>query len=165
MPFLKSVLYVFFCGVLSHFIGEALPRKWFRYDRFPFAVWKWERGGRIYDRICIREWKDRMPDMSRVMKDMMPKRLPLFPTAAQVRALIRETCVAEAIHVALCVAAQGITIFWDGPIGAFLALITILGNLPFIIIQRYNRPMLVSLAERLEEREERRQHACADSIG
>jgi len=165
MPFLKSVLYVFFCGVLSHFIGEALPRKWFHYDRFPFAAWKWERGGRIYDRLRIREWKDRMPDLSRVMKDMVPKRLPLFPTAAQVRRLIQETCVAEAVHIALCITAYGIEFFWAGPMGSFLALITILGNIPFIIIQRYNRPMLVALAERLEEREERRHHACADSVG
>ena len=65
----------------------------------------------------------------------------------------------------LCITAYGIEFFWAGPMGSFLALITILGNIPFIIIQRYNRPMLVSLAERLEEREKRRQHACADSIG
>ena len=37
----------------------------------------------------------------------------------------------------------------------------VLCNLPFIIIQRYNRPMLVALASRLEAREERRRLRAA----
>ncbi len=165
MPFLKSVLYVLICGVASHFIGEALPRRWFHHDRIPFRPWKWEKDGEIYEKIRIQDWKDHMPDMSRVLKDMVPKRVGMCPTSEQVRVLIQETCVAETIHVALCLVAPVIWLFWRSGIGIFLSCLVIVCNLPFIWIQRYNRPMLVAFAQRLEAREERKRHACADSVG
>ncbi len=164
MAFLKSVLYVLFCGVASHFIGEALPRKWFHHDRFPFRPWKWERGGAIYEKIRIQDWKDHMPDMSRVMKDMVPKRVGFCPTSGQVRTLVAETCVAEAVHAALCLAAPVIWLFWRSGMGIFLSGVVIVCNLPFIWIQRYNRPTLVAFAQRLEAREERKRNACAHSV-
>ena len=121
MAFLKSVLYVLFCGVASHFIGEALPRRWFHYDRAPFLPWKWEKNGAIYEKIRIQDWKDHMPDMSRVMKDMVPKRLGFCPTSEQVRILVVETCVAETVHVALCLVAPVIWLFWKNGMGVFLS--------------------------------------------
>ena len=58
-----------------------------------------------------------------------------------------------------------IWLFWRSGIGIFLSCLVIVCNLPFIWIQRYNRPMLVAFAQRLEAREERKRHACADSVG
>ena len=60
MPFLKSVLYVLICGVASHFIGEALPRRWFHHDRIPFRPWKWEKDGEIYEKIRIQDIADEL---------------------------------------------------------------------------------------------------------
>ena len=165
MAFLKSLIYYTICGVASHFIGEALPRKWFRYDRFPFRAWKWEKNGTIYEKIHIQDWKDHMPDLSRLMKDMVPKRLGFCPTAEQVRTLIAETCVAEAVHVCLCLVAPVIWLFWRNGMGIFLTGVVIVCNLPFIWIQRYNRPALIAFAKRLEEREERRRYASAHPVG
>ena len=39
-----------------------------------------------------------------------------------------------------------------------------LSHIPFIIIQRYNRPTLVTLSQRLKEREERIKHAHTDPV-
>ena len=104
MALLKSCLFVLVVGILSHYVGEALPRAWFHPDRFPFRAFAWEREGKIYDKLRIRDWKDQLPDMSRVMKDMIPKRVGTCPTAEKVMLLVRETCVAELIHwlLALC---------------------------------------------------------------
>ncbi|MBR2020207.1 MAG: hypothetical protein IKA05_07390 [Clostridia bacterium] len=162
MPFLKSVLYVLALGIAAHYIGEALPRNWFHWDRFPYKPQKWERGGDVYEVLRIQDWKDHMPDLSRVMKDMLPKRVGMCPTSADVWALIRETCVAEAVHVVLCFLAPGVYLFWKNAVGWFLTALVVLGNLPFIMIQRYNRPILVGLAQRLEKREERRRARAAE---
>ena len=164
MPFLFSVLYVILCGVLSHVIGEAIPRRIFHADRFPFAPWKWERNGAVYEKIRIRAWKDRLPDMSRVMKKMVPKRFPEFPTVDSVQRLIAETCVAEATHAVLCLVAPVIWLFWKNYVGVILSGVVILCNLPFILIQRYNRPTLIALCARLTAREERRRNASIDPI-
>lgn len=164
MPFLFSVLYVIFCGVLSHVIGEAIPRRIFHADRFPFAPWKWERNGAVYEKIHIRAWKDRLPDMSRVMKKMVPKRFPEFPTVDSVQRLIAETCVAEVTHAVLCLVAPVIWLFWKNYFGVILSGVVIFCNLPFILIQRYNRPTLIALCARLTAREERRRNASIDPI-
>lgn len=165
MPFLYSLIYVAILGILSHVIGEALPRRWFLWGKFPYRAWKWEKNGKIYDALKIRAWKDRMPDKSRVVKSMVPKRVGACPTSASVYRLIEETCVAEAVHACLCLLAFPICFFWDGAVGLLFAMIFILCNIPFIMIQRYNRPALVSLAERLEKREERRRNANTHSVG
>ena len=102
MALLKSCLFVLVVGILSHYVGEALPRAWFHPDRFPFRAFAWEREGKIYDKLRIRDWKDQLPDMSRVMKDMIPKRVGTCPTAEKVMILVRETCVAELIHWSIC---------------------------------------------------------------
>lgn len=163
MAFLYSVLYVVVIGVASHYIGEALPRRWFRYDRFPYRSWRWEKDGKIYDKLHIRVWKDHMPDMSRVMKDMVPKRVGKCPTAAEVHRLVQETCVAEIVHIGLCLCSPVIWLFWCNWMGVLLCGIFVVCNIPFMMIQRYNRPPLVLLAQRLEAREERRRRKAAES--
>ena len=165
MAFLKSFLYLGALGVLSHYVGEAIPVEWFHHDRFPFRVWRWERDGRIYDMLSIRAWKDRVPDMSRVMRDMVPKRLGRCPTSALAWRLVGETCRAEIVHVALCACTPVVCLFWNNGVGVLLTGVAVLGNLPFILIQRYNRPSLVRLARRLELREERKKHEGADPVG
>ncbi len=165
MALLKSILYVAVLGVASHFIGEALPRRWFVWSRFPYRTYKWEKEGKFYDHFRIRVWKDHMPDMSRIMPDMVPKKVGKYPTSAEVWRFVQETCVAELVHAVLCLLAPGIWLFWQNLVGVLLAVLFAVCNIPFIMIQRYNRPALVSLAARLEKREERRKHARTDPVG
>ena len=164
MAFLKSVLYVVFLGIVSHFIGEALPRKWFVWSRFPWRAFLWEREGRVYDALKIRAWKDRVPDMSRFCRRMVPKRVGKCPKAVDVWRLVLETCVAEAVHLGLCVLSPVIWLFWRNAVGVLLSLLAVVCNLPFVFIQRYNRPKLVALAKRLEAREERKKNAHIDPV-
>lgn len=163
--FLKSVLYVAVLGVAAHYLGEAIPYKWLRHDYILFRTWKWEKNGNIYEKLHIKEWKDRLPDMSKIMKDMVPKRVGKAPKSADVWVLVQETCRAEFVHTALCLCAPVIYFFWKNWIGVLLTCVVIFCNVPFIIIQRYNRPMLISLAQRLEVREERKRNARTDTVG
>lgn len=166
MPLLYSLLYVLAIGIISHIVGEAIPSSWFHHNRHPFRAWRWEREGRIYERIGIRKWKDRLPDMSRIVGYMVPKRVGIAPRAETVWRLVKETCRAEAVHWGLCILAPIVRLFWSNAIGWICAALIVLGNLPFILIQRYNRPMLVALAARLDAREERkRRHENSHSVG
>ena len=63
--------------------------------------------------------------------------------------MIEETCVAELTHGLLCIAGLFLLKIWPGAGGIFLTVIYIVfGNLPFLLIQRYNRPRLVRLYAR-----------------
>ena len=164
MPLLLSAVYFFALGVLAHYIGEALPRRWFTETRFPFRCFRFEREGEIYAALGIKRWKNRLPDMSRYMKDMLPKRVDRKASSAQVENLIRETCVAEFIHGLLAVLSFGVCFAWKRKTGLIVAMLGVIGNIPFILIQRYNRPHLLRLRDRLKIREEKMSVEDSDSV-
>lgn len=164
MKLLMSIVYVAVIGILAHYIGESLPRPLFSEYKFPYRTYKWERGGKIYNRLKIKKWKTHLPDMSRVMRDMMPKKVTYDATSTNVDALIKETCVAECVHYWLCVFSVGIYLIWKNYVGVILALVFVFCNIPFIMIQRYNRPHLIKLRQKLLKREEREKFALADTV-
>lgn len=155
MSFIYAVLYIAALGILSHFFGQALPRARFDAGRFPYRAAKWENGGKVYEKLGIKHWKDHLPDMSKIMPDMVKKKMSAVKEQGM-DVLIEETCVAECVHWTLIVLSLGIFAFWrDAWAVVFWLVYNILGNLPFIIIQRYNRPRLVMLEQRRRRRAEK----------
>ncbi len=153
--FWKCFAYLVTLGILAHFFGLVLSRRSYRVERLPWRSLGWEDGGRFWDRaLHVRRWMNRVPDMSRIMPDMVPKRLEGAVRAEAVEVLIRETCVAELTHNALSIAGFGCVLIWSGAGGWIISLIFCFGNAPFSIIQRYNRPRLIRLHRWLLAREE-----------
>ena len=63
--------------------------------------------------------------------------------------MILETCEAEVTHLLLCVTGLYCLWLWPGAGGVVVyAIYALFGNVPFILIQRYNRPRLVRLYSR-----------------
>lgn len=145
--------YLAFTSILSFIIGRLLPKKWFDWEKVPFKTLPAEKNGKIYECLHIRKWKDIVPDMSRIVPPLMPKRAPkaVHGSKEEMEILLQETCVAEVVHGALCIVGIGYLYIWPGKPGAVVALLNILGNLPFMIIQRYNRPRLCKIYKRLAE--------------
>ena len=115
--------------------------------------------------LAIDKWKRLVPDMSRLLPDMVKKQLPASTaavTAAQAEALVQETCRAELVHGVSCLLGLSFLWLWRGWGGVIVLLVwVLLANLPFILIQRYNRPRLVRLAALLHKREQRKGEARA----
>ena len=154
MGFGHAVIYTASLGVVSHYVGQALPRRWFHPDRFPFKSFRWEQEGNVYRRLGVQHWKDLVPDMSKVMPDMIPKRVSLRGTAEEAMTLAQETCVAEAVHGVLMVLSVGNYLLCQNLLGLAVTLFdAIFLNLPYWVIQRYNRPKLLRLAEKLHRKE------------
>lgn len=156
--FLRCALYLLTLALLAHPVGQTLPRRWFDGGRFPYACYKWEKQGKLYTRIGVDRWKTLVPDMSRILPDMVRKQVtPTAVTAAQAAVLVQETCVAEAVHTASSLLGLICLWLWPGWGGAAVWLVWfLLGNLPFILIQRYNRPRLMRLRDLLQRREQRK---------
>ena len=150
MRFIYSLCYAAGLGVVSFVLGRLVPKEWFDYTRFPYRSFAFEKGGKIYEAIGIAKWQSRVPDMSRIFPKLMPaKKIPARPDEQTLLVMIRETCAAEATHTLLMLAGLGVIVIWPCVWGVMLYLVyAILGNLIFIIIQRYNRPRLVRLYER-----------------
>ena len=143
-PFFFCLLYMTALGVLFFVIGRLLPKCWFHAERFPWRcvpseqkLWKW---------LHVKQWQAKAPDMSRVFRKILPAKKLTRENFDDLPRMIQETCVAEWTHFVLSLLGLALLKIWPGIGGVCMtALYILLGNLPFIIIQRYNRPRLQKL--------------------
>ncbi len=142
-------------GLLAHWIGEALPRRCFHAERFPYRAFGFEHGGKIYQRFGIERWKDQLPDKSRFVPSMVKKSVRAVPDSESLLRLVQETCVAECVHWTLLLLSPLFLLFMNRIWGSIATALYALSHIPFIMIQRYNRPRLIKTAQRLALREKR----------
>lgn len=162
----KCLAYMAMWGVLTFPMGRLFKRLNLQWDRPPFRAMKWERGGAVYERAGIRLWKDFVPDVSKVFPRIVPRKaIDGRPTPAAMRDMLAETCVAELVHWVLLLPGLALFALWPGPGGvAMYIAYAVVGNLPFIMIQRYNRPRFVRMLAAAEARERRRMDAGFDTV-
>ncbi len=150
MNFWNCFFYLVIVGIISFLFGRIVPKKWFHADRFPFRAFRFEDEGRIYNKLHVRSWHNKVLDMSKILPKMMPAKNLSGDYKSRLPLLLQETCVAELIHSLNCVAALYCLKLYPGMGGIIVTLLYIVFlNLPYIIIQRYNRPKLQKLAKRV----------------
>ena len=156
MKFWSCFCYLVLLSVGMFFVGRLLPKKWFCAKAFPYRGYRFEREGRIYEKLKIRKWYNKVPDMSRILPFMMPPKKLTADNVEHLPRMIRETCVAELIHLINSIAGFYCVRIYPGLGGILMALLYALLNIPFIMIQRFVRPRLLKLQKHLEERGHRR---------
>lgn len=148
------LVYLCLIGIFGFFVGRILPKNWFHPDGGLFRLRAFEKNGAFYNRLKVKRWMNKVPDMSKILPGMMPpKSLSPGIRPEQLDLAVQETCIAEFVHVVLGLLGFFCVLIWEGIGGRILALLYLVGNLPYIIIQRYNRPKLMRIAERLREKE------------
>ena len=146
-------VYIAVLGIVSHVIGESIDRDSIQFEKFPFAPYRWENEGRFYKKLRIEAWKKALPDKSRFVRTMVRKSLEDNRSSEHLKCLIKETCVAELVHWLLLFAGPLFRLFSDSAFGLAVSILYSLSNVPFIMIQRYNRPRLVALHRKTLVRE------------
>ena len=90
-------------------------------------------------------------DMSKIFPKIMPVKqlredIAVYHTLTEkITVLVKETCIAEFIHTMLAIVGFGCMKIWEGLGGTIVAILYAVGNIPFIMVQRYNRPRLISI--------------------
>lgn len=154
MGFWYCVIYIAVLGILSFIIGRLLPKGWFHADKFPYKTAAGEQ--KIYQALRVKSWQSKVPDMSRLFRHIMPAKKMTAETVADIPRMLEETCVAELTHTLLSILGLAMLWLWPGWGGIIVTIIYILlGNVPFIIIQRYNRPRLQRLYAMQQRKRER----------
>lgn len=149
MDFLFCILYLVVMSVVVFLVGRFFPRKWIKEEKFPFKSFKFEKQGKIYEKLKIKKWKTRLPDASLILNKIFRKRMPvkrirdLKKSSANV--LVKETCVAEATHFWAGILGFLCVKIWKSAGGYIISAAYFLLNVPFILIQRYNRPRLLKV--------------------
>lgn len=134
-------------GLMTH-LPAAVQRRWFDHRRRRFAVS--EREMAWYRKIGLPRWKDRLPQFN---SDFDKRHLRRDLSAGYLEEFIFVTCRAEAIHTGifpLGYLSLLSCLLCDDPaanLPLFAAIATFVGvcNLPFALIQRYNRSRLEKL--------------------
>jgi len=156
---LNSIVYLAILGILCFPMGRLLARIRFATDRFPFRQTEYEKTGKVYDVFRVKSWQSRVPDVSRMVSGIVPRKEIASSEIDLEKAalMINETCVAELTHDILCLLGIALVFIWPGIGGAALFIVYVfIGNIPFIMIQRYNRPRLIRVKKALELREKRK---------
>ncbi len=122
-------------------IDPHLPDRLFDPRRAEYRTQRWEAGGEFY-RLHLRvdRWKDYLPTFAGP-SGFSKKRLTAADPGYLTR-FIRETCRGESNHVRAILSVVAMRLWTPFDLWLFVLTIAIVGNLPFIIVQRYNRPRL-----------------------
>jgi glycosyl-4,4'-diaponeurosporenoate acyltransferase len=111
---------------------------------------RFETAGRWYRRwLRIHRWKDKVPEAGAFFRGGVSKRqLPAFDVAG-LELFARETRRAELAHWwSMC--CGFVFVLWNPRLAAGLLVgYGVVANLPFIVIQRYNRSRIQALLERV----------------
>jgi glycosyl-4,4'-diaponeurosporenoate acyltransferase len=113
---------------------------------------RFEAGGRCYRRLGIHRWKDRLPEAGALFEGGVSKKELPSPDSDGLTSFVRETRRAELAHW-WAMACSPLFLLWNPPVAsALLVAYGVLVNLPFILIQRYNRFRAQSALVRLDRR-------------
>lgn len=150
--FMDCIQYLAVVSFLGFLSGRALPKRIFRADRFPFQSFAFEKNGEIYEKLGIRHWKGRVPDMSRIFPKLIPSKdiseNEHLPPQERYEMMVQETCIAELVHDLLCLAGLVCIRIWRQTGGVVVSVLYAVGNLIFVMIQRYNRPRFLAILKR-----------------
>lgn len=123
------------------------------HDGWGLRARPFESGGRLYRRwLKIHRWKDRLPEAGALFAGGVSKRALPATDRDGLQLFVRETRRAELAHwwALWC---GPLFALWNPPLAtALLVTYGVLANLPFILIQRYNRFRAERLLERLYRR-------------
>ncbi|HCW79987.1 MAG TPA: hypothetical protein DG942_02640 [Ruminococcaceae bacterium] len=151
----SSFLFILWCNIaiiaLWHGVTFVaclkLPDSTFDESRSRYAPRLWEHEGRWYrDNLKIQLWKDKIPQF--ISKHGFSKRHFTDNSKEYLDRFILETCRGEWMHFKNCICAIITLIINPFIIGALLSLFILIANVPFAIVQRYNRFRLQLIRKR-----------------
>ncbi len=104
------------------------------------TVRRWEHGGSIWQRLlAVGRWKDRVPDAGGFFAGGRPKRSVGSRSTDRLEDFRRETVRAERVHW-IILSSTLIHLVWCRPtLAAVMVVFGLVLNVPFIVIQRFNR--------------------------
>lgn len=144
MKFLLDLGILLIDSIIVTLLSTKLPDRCYDYRSWLFSERKFENSGVFYQRVFrVKRWKDRLPEISDLIRSAFPKKSVKEFEKEYMEKFLLESCRSEFAHWCIICSAI-IFLFFEGMEAFFcMLLISALVNLPFIIIQRYNRPRII----------------------
>lgn len=131
------------------YLAHHMPLEWFDPRAPLFRTRGFEREGRLYRSVGVHRWKDALPEAGSFFRGGFSKRYLAAREPAYLERYLAETCRAEASHWLAALFMLNFFLWNPWYTGVIMLAYGILTNLPFIIVQRYNRPRIAAMYRRL----------------
>ncbi|WP_110111935.1 glycosyl-4,4'-diaponeurosporenoate acyltransferase [Bacillus sp. CGMCC 1.16541] len=127
------------------YIGVQLSLAFLERDGWICKERVWERDGKCYEKIWIKRWKDKLPEAGGLYRKGFQKRTLKKYESSYLYRFLLETKRGELTHW-LSIPPAFLFFLWNHPtVGVIMLVYGIIVNLPFIVVQRYNRIRLTKL--------------------
>ena len=137
--FLAFIINSIFCT----YLGQKLPARLCSINNWLFKERRWERGGNFYERVFkVKLRKTLLPEVGDFVRSVFAKKHLWYFTREYLTKYLMESCRAELTHWIIIFStfffslwntiAATLDVFW----------FSVVLNMPYIIIQRYNRPRI-----------------------
>lgn len=133
-------------------ICHRLPDRVYRPDSWLFRSRSFEKGGRLYERLFrISRWKDLLPEGSIARKEERFSKKHLGDRREEgLRRYLLESARGELTHWLAIPCFLVFGLFIPPEAMGWMVLYALAANLPFILVQRYNRPRILRLLENMK---------------
>jgi glycosyl-4,4'-diaponeurosporenoate acyltransferase len=159
--FLPDVLTIILCflvwpvlQVTAALVCLYLPDRYFSPDSFFFRAHRFEKEGRIYDSVFrVSRWKHLLPDGGAILKKRGFKKKKLKDHSKEnLNRFLVESARGEITHWLAILPFWVFGFFTPPRVIWYMFVYALLVNLPCIIAQRYNRPRVLNLLNRMEHK-------------
>lgn len=122
--------------------AALIPPRWLETETFVTRCRPFEHDGRLYDRLRVRRWKNRLPESNSLGRAPRSSKRTLTGRSS-VPGFVVETRRAEYVHWAILSAGPCFFVWSPAWVARTMTLFGIGFNLPFIAVQRFNRARAV----------------------
>ncbi|MDY6867562.1 MAG: glycosyl-4,4'-diaponeurosporenoate acyltransferase [Chloroflexota bacterium] len=125
---------------------SKIPLTWLNPDSRFFQTFKWEKDGKIYQKLFhVQSWKQFIPNAANLFSDRFPLKSIKSKDPQYLIRWLKETIRSEICHWLMIVPGFFFFLWNDVILGWLMVAYAFLNNLPFIIVQRFNRPRIRKL--------------------
>jgi glycosyl-4,4'-diaponeurosporenoate acyltransferase len=132
--------------------AQRIPPERLEHDGWLTRLRSWERGGRAYERVGVKRWKDRLPEAGTVFAGGLSKRHLPGRESDDLRRFAAETRRAELVHWGIAALTPAFALWTPQPLLTAMVAYGVLANVPCVVVQRYNRGRVGRVLERRQVR-------------
>lgn len=149
---LIDIIFWFLIQFIIAYVISFLPNTLFNPYAFIFRSSKWENNTSIYNKYFkVRKWKNKLPVGKAFVKNDVNLREIKSKDLNYLNKYLIKSCKAEATHILSIISIITFLLWHNVLVTLLIFVFTFSINLPFIIIQRYNRERIIRLIKRIEK--------------
>lgn len=143
--YMNVFIFILF-SIINTVLSLKIPAVFLGFKKWLFKERAWEEGGIVYQRVFkVKNWKNKSPELSDIIKTIFTrKRIEIYDKDYLHKYLI-ESCRAELTHWGIIFSSFLFVLWSSVPRTSVMIIIALVLNLPYVIIQRYNRPRIINL--------------------